>query len=433
MSRSEGSSKGRRKPRRIRRALLLLIWAYLAIGYLSTAFRIVPASAPVTPTVALPVPARTLLTGVFSVHTGRSHDAWGTRDQVAEAASEAGLDFVVIGDHPPDDRRPDWAIWDPAFYGEVFIDGGVELRSPVAGKVLTMGVDSVYKRWQGDLGSFVEFLKDQDATSMVVHGRGPRGSERWVHEGVEGLHGWEVLDISEFSRARIKGPWGLYHLVLSVAGFPFSLADESMLHLMREGFETATVAAYDSLRQAGPLTATAGLNVHPKLRVGSALVPSYGPFFRTLLSHVAVAGPLPTEPVPARTVLAEGIQAGEVFISLGGGERADGFRLAAVLEDGRVQPMGAHVPYAGPVRLRAGFETDPGRNVVYRILNAGQEVQWIMGPSLEWEIQAPGVYRVEVYSYGLRAGNVFFRLKPWIFANPIGLVAPTEVLGSEGR
>jgi len=343
---------------------------------------------------------------------------------VAAAASEAGLDFVVIGDHPPDDRRPGWAIWEPAFFGDVFVDGGVELRAPVGGKVLTMGVDSAYKRWQGDLGSFVGFLEEQDVTSVVVHGRGPRGSERWVHEGVQGLQGWEVLDISEFSSARIRGPWGLYHLILSVAGFPFGLADESMIHFMREGFETATVAAYDSLRQAGLLSATAGLNVHPKLKLGPVLVPSYDPFFRTLVSHVAAAGPLPLEPALAQELLADGIRDGEIFISLGDQVEAERFRLAAVLEDGQELPMGTHAPFPGRTTLRAGFEEDPGRNVAYRILRDGQEVEWILGPSLEWEIQRPGVYRVEVYSFGLRLGELFFRLKPWIFANPIGLIEP---------
>ncbi|MBT8396893.1 MAG: hypothetical protein KJN92_07995, partial [Gemmatimonadetes bacterium] len=374
-----------------------------------------------------------ILSGVFSVHTGRSHDARGTREQVAEAASEAALDFVVIGDHPPDVRRPDWAIWDPAFFGEVFIDGGLELRAPVAGKVLTMGVDSAYKRWQGDLESFVEFLDEQDVTSMVVHGRGPRGSERWVHDGVEGLQGWEVLDISEFSRARIRGPWALYHLVLSVVGFPFGLADESMIHFMREGFETGTVAAYDSLRQAGPLTATAGLNVHPKLGLGPVLVPSYDPFFRTLVSHVAVAEPLPSDPAMAQRLLAEGVRRGDVFISLGDQEGAEGFRLAAVLEDGRQLPMGTHASFSAGATLRAGLEEPSGQNLAYRILRDGEEVEWVLGPSLEWEIQRPGVYRVEVHRFGLRLGKVFFRLRPWIFANPIGLVVDPGTPGPGGR
>ena len=83
--------------------------------------------------------------------------------------------------------------------------------------------------------------------------------------------------------------------------------------------------------------------------------------------------------------------------------------------------MGSDGPATTGMVLRGGFEEDPGRKVVYRVLRNGSEMEWILGPELEWEVPGAGVYRVEVYSYGVRAGKIFFRLKPWIFANPIGL------------
>jgi len=414
---------GKERPRRrLRRFLLGALGLYMAAGYLTTAFSRIEVEDSVDPVLSLPTPERTLLSGVFSVHTERSHDARGTREQVAAAASAAGLEFVVIGDHPPDDRRPDWKLWDPAFFDGVLIDGGVELRAPQAGKVLAMGVDSTFKRWDGDLESFLGFLNDGGATSMVVHGRGPRESERWVHGRIGGVQGWEVLDISESSRSRLRGPWILYHVLTSIIGYPLGLADESLLHFMREGFDTPTVAAYDSLRQKGPLTATAGLNVHPKLRLGPVLLPSYGPFFRTLVSHLAVEEPLPTNPAWAQSIITEGLRGGELFISLGDQQAARGFRLRAVSGEGNGAPMGADVTDWAGIVLRGGFEEDPGRKVAYRILRNGREVEWILGPALEWKPTRGGHYRVEVYSYGARMGNVFFRLKPWIFANPIGLM-----------
>ena len=84
--------------------------------------------------------------------------------------------------------------------------------------------------------------------------------------------------------------------------------------------------------------------------------------------------------------------------------------------------MGSDVPASAEVVLRGGFTEDPGRKVVYRVLRNGHEVEWVLGPELEWAPPRPGVYRVEVYSYGARLGKTFFRLKPWIFANPIGLL-----------
>jgi len=407
--------------KRRRRLILVVLGLYMGAGYLTTAFHRIQFSDSIDPFLPLPTPERTLLSGVFSVHTERSHDARGTPEQVAAAAAATGLDFVVIGDHPPDDRRPDWALWEPAFLDGVLIDGGLEIRAPEAGKVLAMAVDSAFRRWEGDIGSFMGFLADQGATSMVVHGRGPRESERWIHSRISGVQGWEVLDISEASRARLRGPWGLYHLITALVGYPFGLADESFLHAMRNGFETPTVAAYDSLRQRGPLTATAGLNVHPKLALGPVLIPSYEPFFLTLVSHLAVEAPLSPDPALAQQAITKGLGKGELFISLGDLGAADFFRLEVLPQEGPRVGMGSDSPFTSGMVFRGGFERDPGRKIVYRILRDGSEMRWILGPELEWEIPGAGIYRVEVYSFGGRMGKVFFRLKPWIFANPIGL------------
>jgi len=393
----------------------------MAAGYLTTAFRRIEVSDAVDPVLSLPASDRTLVSGVFSVHTERSHDARGTREQVASAASAVGLDFVVIGDHPPDDRRPDWELWETEFLDGVLIEGGVELRAPRSGKVLAVGVDSIFRRWEGGVGPFLGYLGTKRALSIIVHGRGPRESERWSHGRWNGVQGWEVLDLSEASRARLKGPWGFYHLLTSIIGYPLGLADEALLHSMREGFETPAVAAFDSLRQEGLLTATAGLNVHPKLGVGPVLVPSYKPFFRTLVSHLMVDEPLPSNPLWAQETIREGLRAGELFVSLGGHKSARGFRYWVVLQEGAGVPMGRNEYAQSGMRLRAGFREDPGRKVLYRILRNGREVEWVLGPELEWSPPRGGLYRVEVYSYGARVGNVFFRLKPWIFANPINL------------
>jgi hypothetical protein len=191
--------------------------------------------------------------------------------------------------------------------------------------------------------------------------------------------------------------------------------------MMRDGFETPTVAAYDSLRMAGPLTATAGLNVHPKLKLGPFLAPSYGPFFRTLVAHVAVQMPLPTDPLLGSAVLTNGLRHGDLFVSLGDDDRGEGFRFAALRAGKPVGHMGTDVKAGAGTVLRAGFQGNPGRKLLYRVLRDGQEIVWIRGPDLEWDASDPGVYRVEVYSYSVRIGKLFVRLRPWIFSNPIGL------------
>lgn len=411
---------------RLRRWLLSVFLVYMVAGYSTTAFRRLSVEEGVIPSTPLPALGGRILSGVFSVHTERSHDATGTREEVASAAAGAGLDFVIVGDHPPDDRKPGWTFWEPVFLDGVLIEGGQELRSPQAGKVLAVAVDTTYRQWLGDYASFAAMLTREGATSFVVHGRGPRGSERWVSPSVEGVQGWEVADISEFARHRIRGPWGLYHGITLVVGAPFGLGDEALRHLMREGFDTPTVAAYDSFRVSGPLTATAGVNAHPKARVGPFLVPSYASSFRTLVTHVAVRLPPPSDPREARAGLMDAVRRGNAFLSVGGTAAARGFRMGVVEGDSLVAGMGSSAPLTGLRVIRAGFEADPGRKLLYRIVRNGEVLAWVSEDGLEWRPGEPGIYRVEVYTYSARMGGLFLRLRPWIFSNPVEILPSFE-------
>lgn len=435
----EGAGPPSPGKRRLRHWVFWAFLLYMLAGYGSTLVDRVPLSAARSGR-ALPArgleaqaPGRLVWSGVFSVHTDRSHDARGTREEVARAAVSGGLDFVVIGDHPPDSRKPGWEFWDPMILDGVLIEGGQELRSPEAGKILAVGVDTTYKRWEGDYASFAEMLEREAATAFVVHGRGPRGSERWVNPDARGIQGWEVLDISESARHRLTGPWSLYHLVTLLAGTPFGFGDEALLHLMRGGFNTPTVAAYDSLRLEEHLTATAGLNTHPKIKVGPLLLPSYGGAFRTLVTHVTIdTDPSPGSPSPAvlgpsgigadraSAALMEGARRGDVFISLGNDPAAERFRVG--IRDGSgslLAGMGGETPHRPGLTLQAGIEGDADRKLLYRVLRNGGEVGWFPGPDLRWDVDGPGLYRVEVYSYWGRIGGLILHLRPWIFGNPI--------------
>jgi len=88
--------------------------------------------------------------------------------------------------------------------------------------------------------------------------------------------------------------------------------------------------------------------------------------------------------------------------------------------------MGGAAAYSGSPLLRAGFGDGPGGGLLYRVLRDGVEMGWILGPELEWRVPEPGVYRVEVYRYSARLGRTFFRLRPWIFGNPVTLRSPSS-------
>ena len=68
----------------------------------------------------------------------------------------------------------------------------------------------------------------------------------------------------------------------------------------------------------------------------------------------------------------------------------------------------------------------PRTRSLVRLYKDGRMVAAARGGRLEYAVREPGVYRVEVFLYKHRVGNVCIGAKPWIFSNPI-YVQPAAV------
>ncbi len=412
-----------RRRLRVLAGLAVALALYTVAGFASAGIRHVGA-VPATLAPELPTRYPEVVRGVMSVHSEASHDAEGRRDEVAASARRVGLDFVVLGDHT---RRQPVPADPPAYLDEVLVIDGRELVVRVGGddvgRLLVFGLDTAVFRWEGSLADLSDRLRRSRAVAMVVHGRSPRPHERWRVPAVDGIAGWEVLDVSEMGRRRLRTLWAPFHIADLVTGLPVGFGHWSILRLNREGFDAPGVLGWDSLATGRTLTATAGLNHHPKVRILGMPFPGYGPFFGTAVNHVLLGGPLPDDATAAADSLAAGFRRGSVFISLGDSEGAAGFRFAAAADDGAVAEMQEWAPFYPGWRLCAGVEGLGTGRVVYRVVRNGRTAAWVRGPTLEWPVPAPGSYRVEVYRYRLRLGDWFAGFRPWIFANPIHLEA----------
>lgn len=295
---------------RFLRFVALLASVYAVAGFLTLELRVQrTAPAPAAETL-FPDSGATVVTGVFSVHSGRSHDAYGSLESIGAAARRADLNFVYVSDHPPDERRPNLPEVQTAWMEGVLVIPGQELVANDLGRVLAVGLDTTFRGWTAGEAAFTRLIAEQHATAFVIHGRSPRDGERWKSSSVDGMAGWEAFDMSETAKRRLTEPWALYHIGTLLLGMPLGLGEFSLLHLTRDGFDTPSVAAFDSLRMSGPLTATAALNHHPKWSIGGRPFPPYGPFFRTFLNHVTLDEPLPDEPARAEAALNDAVRAG---------------------------------------------------------------------------------------------------------------------------
>mgnify|MGYP002395851747 CR=1 FL=1 len=360
--------------------------------------------------------------GALSVHSGRSHDAEGTLDEVARAARKADLDFVVLGDHPEVWTEAEDAF-EPRWMDDALIVPGVEMVVADRGRVLAVGLDTVPRRWEASLSSLISRVDTAHGFVSVVHPRSPRNRERWKDQAPVGVHAWESFDVSEMARSRLSERWALYHIGGFLMGLPTGRADEVVVGMWRERTATPAILAYDTIRSAGPTTLTGGLNHHPKARVPGGLFPAYAPFFQSVVNHVTLPAPLSADPRTARQQLMAALRAGAVHVSLGHPDRVEGFRFWVETPDEvAVQGGRLETPSPGDATLRVRIPDDAPGRVYVRFVQDGGEVLWAKAEAGETIVRvgSEGVHRVEIHHAGRRVPLLGrLNLRPWILSNPI--------------
>ena len=358
------------------------------------------------------------LRGAISVHSGRSHDAVGTFDDIAAAAAKTGLDFVVLGDHPSDWLEDAGAL-DPVVIGSTVLIPGQEMVLEGKGRALVVGLDAdtLVQRWEGEVADLSARVSKANGFISVVHARSPRGRERWqVGVDAPGVHAWESLDMSEVARLRLADRWATYHITSFLTGLVTGTSHRPVLRLNREGASAPGLLAYDSARSRESLTLTAALNHHPKARILGQLVPSYSAFFRTYTNHVLVPAAPGSEPFLARERILDGLKASRVYVSLGNAADAAGFDFGPLpsAED-------AATPLSDrPLAVRLPPDA-PGRMLV-RVLGDGSERGWFSGSPGEiiaFQPPADGAYRVEVYRAGIPLGSLRYGMGLWLLSNAV--------------
>jgi hypothetical protein len=414
----------------IKRLVLVAIVLYLAGGYVLPRIRWIPAEPAIEagafgiPALA---PAGVRAAGVLGVHTQRSHDAVGSESEVTRAARDAGLDFVIITDQRSADAPQElWQVQSRYEEGVLLVRGQELSLGRDVGRVLVFGIDTAVVDWGGGLDEFAATLESEAATAVVAHPRSPRTQDRWRPRETPGIAGWEVFDLADDGRARLEDPWVVYHLLALAASAPIGRMHESLLRLYRKGFEEPAVAAFDSLYPWNRSTALGALDAHPKTRVAGQLLPGYGPFFKSIVNHIELEGPLPSDAEAAMNALAAGIGAAGAFISFGNTQLARNFSLQVVTPGHGAVGIGRAVAWERGQYLRAGFWGGPRDRLLFRVLRDGEHRAWVSGAELAWPLEGPGVYRVEVYRYTLRVGPLTWNLRPWVFANPNWLVRRAE-------
>jgi hypothetical protein len=173
------------------------------------------------------------------------------------------------------------------------------------------------------------------------------------------------------------------------------------------------LAKWDELNRKRLVVGIGGVDAHAR-RIGPFVPMSYASLFRTVRTHVLLEDSLQGMLDADSATIYGALAAGRCFIAYERYARATGFRFAARTGNGWAQ-MGDRLSHAGEVEFVASV---PAKGML-RLLRDGRVASETQGEELVHRTSTPGVYRVEAE----------FRGRPWIYSNPITLLA--DPLGAE--
>ena len=396
--------------------------------------------------------------GALHIHSTYS-DGAGTVGEIAQAANQAGLDFLVLCDHSSLQARADGQ---DGWRGRTLILIGTEVTTDT-GHLLALDVPD----------EFLPAPHEAVAAQRAIAQSGGLGfvalpcdlKDHWRDFGrlQEGI-GLEVFNLSAIARTKINLPalaevWRRYH----------SRSPQRAFHLV-SARPTPELRLWDRLTApaqpglpARRVVGIASLDAHAVMKFArrSYPFPTYEETFRTLRTHLVTSQPLSYgEPPVGRGKAARekddalvhgALQSGHCYMAYDNYADPTGF----VFEAAPAQPVPTQpVPNRPPLALMGDAltfpaETGPARPAfvliaqvprtrsLVRLYKDGRLVAAARGGRLEYAVRAPGVYRVEVFLYKHRVGSLCLGAKPWIFSNPIyvqpAVLPAVQAAGQSGQ
>ncbi len=336
--------------------------------------------------------------GNMHLHTLYS-DGTGTHRGVAEAAAQAGLDYVIVTDHNV------WVGGIEGYYGKVLLLVGEEVhdcrRTPPGNHLLVYGAGRDLSPEASNPQGLLDAAREAGGLTFLAHpvefasrvsGESCFGWMDWAISGYTGIEVWNYM--SEF-KARIPT---LLHAVY-YAYFP--------LGAVRGPFRQ-TLQLWDRLLAGGGrVVGIGGADAHANTySIGPLrrVVFPYVHLFSAVNTHVLAEQRLTGDLAVDKGVILEALRAGRCWIGndLAGSTREFAFTARSGSANAT---MGQELRRRGAVTFEAQTPL-PGE---IRLVVAGRVVARARGRRLKFTTADAGPYRVEVYRGG----------RGWIFSNPI--------------
>ncbi len=335
-------------------------------------------------------------------------DGEGSHEEIAQAALQAGLDFVFVTDHNVyvsglDGYRHDGEKRVLLLVGEEIHD---QMREPQKNHLLVFEARQEMAHLAQDTQGLIDQVRLAGGAAFLAHPTDPdaplinEDDLSWVDWDIDGYAGLEIWNfMSEF-----KGLLTTFRNALRyvnhperVGRGPYPEALERWDALLAEGKRVSVIGGADAhatVVKRGPL---------------KRVVFPYEFLFRTVNTHVLTSRPMTGEIDHDRRLLFNSLVSGRSFVGYDLPAPTRGFRFAAQGDEGRVE-MGS----TAEARFGITLQIRLPQPAEIRLLRNGEVINaWQSAEAAIQMVKEPGAYRVEAYLpfEGER--------RTWILSNPI--------------
>lgn len=325
--------------------------------------------------------------------------------EIAQQAEEKGLDFLMFSDHNTlEPKREGLEGW----YGSVLVMIGCELNDPDdRNHYLAFRIDKEIETGL-EAAQYVHRVRTAGGFGVIAH----PAEKREFHDAYP-PYPWTAWDVDEFDGIEIWNQLSEWMEGVTKRNFLWRI-----LHPLRSIRYPVweTLERWDKLNLKRRVVGLGGIDVHGhKVKLFGFIPVEIYPYkvqFRSIRMHLLTKnhhssnGDRPPFQQAEDNVF-ESLIAGRCFISNFRVGDARSFQFLGLSENHKLE-MGDRIQLEETVHFRS---TAPLTGTI-RLVKDGREVKRVEGRILEYDADAPGVYRVEV-----------FRMKRgWIYSNPIVLL-----------
>jgi hypothetical protein len=344
--------------------------------------------------------------GVIHVHSSLGGHSTGNFAELIAAAKSNQLDFVIMTEHPQQDFDTAAMTLSGMHAGVLFMNGNEVATSNGDRLLLIPGSPDAASDNTKTTQEIIDKQRSSGGLSFAAY---PADSQTWQTASVDGV---EVYNL--FTNTRVINPAVMFFDGLwSYGSYP---------ELMFANFfarPTENLKRWDDTMTASnrKLVATSGNDAHSNVGVsvndasgkqwlGVKLDP-YERSFRTVRTHVLIK----RDKELSRESVLEAIALGHCYVSFDIFGDARGFSFSV---NGASPPsiLGDEIALTDGLSLKASAPL----NSRFMLLKDGTVADQRPGPTAEFPITAPGIYRIEAYLDALPAPA---KGQPWIISNPI--------------